>query len=224
MKQKLKNGKKREEKMGKITKIELQKRRKGRFNIYVDGQFACGLSEDTIIDEGISEGQELQDADIEKLLELDQSAKAYDKALRFLGYRVRSEKEIRDKLLDAEFHPKIIENTIYRLKKAGQIDDENFARTWIEDRCAVKPEGHYLITRELRQKGISFEIIDKILKKMLPEDKEIQLAKKVIQKKNKLYKNLPEKQRMKKLTDFLIRRGFSWDIAKKTIDRLKKEE
>lgn len=206
--------------MGKITKIEPQKKRKGRFNIYVDDEFACGLSEETIIDEGISEGQKLQDIDIEKLLEKDQSAKAYNKALRFLGYRVRSEKEIRDKLIEKEFHPKIIEKTILKLKKTGQIDDEEFARTWIEDRCAVKPSGKYLIIRELKQKGVRQEIIDKVLKKMLPEEKEIILALKVAQKKAKVYKALPRQEFNQKISAHLARRGFSWEIIKRILNKL----
>lgn len=206
--------------MGKITKIEPQKKRKGRFNIYVNDEFACGLSENTIIDEGLSEEQELSDGDIEKLLEKDQSAKAYDKALKFLGYRVRSEKEIRDKLTEKEFDPKIIEETISRLKKVGQVDDEKFTLTWIKDRSAIKPEGRYLITRELKQKGISQEIIDKILKKMLPEDKEFKIAFKTASKKAKIYKNLPKQEFNQKLSAHLARRGFSWEIIKRTLNKL----
>ncbi len=224
MKKKLKNDKKKEEKMGEITKIEPQKKRKGRFNIYIDDEFACGLSEDTIIDEGIAEGQKLQDIDIEKLIEKDQGAKAYDKSLKFLSFRVRSEKEIKDKLIEKEFHPKIIEKTILKLKKVGQINDKEFALTWIKDRCAVKPSGKYLITRELKQKGVSQEIIDKVLKKMLPEDKEFKQAIKLAQKKEKVYKSLPRLEFNKKISAVLARRGFSWEMIKKTIDKIKEKD
>ena len=81
----------------KITDIKPQKKRSDRFNIYADDQFVCGLSEDTIIDSGIEIDQEINQKEIDELIGKDQNAKAFDKAIRFLGYRPRTEKEIYSK-------------------------------------------------------------------------------------------------------------------------------
>ncbi|HUD44057.1 MAG TPA: RecX family transcriptional regulator [Patescibacteria group bacterium] len=158
-------------------------------------------------------------------------------AYRFLNYRLRSEKEVRDNLLKKKASPEVIEKIISKLKEQRFLNDETFARMWVESRSRTKPRSHYLLKLELRQKGINDEIIEKILnneqrakskdeiffsEKEIPSD--IELAKSLVEKKIKKYKGLQRQEIYQKLGGVLGRKGFSWCIIKRCIDDALDEE
>jgi regulatory protein len=203
----------------KITKIESQKKRKNRFNIYTNDQFVCGLSEDTIIDSGLAVGQEITQNEIEKLIEKDQASKAFEKAIRFLGYRIRTEKEVRDKLSQKEFDQKVIDKILKKLKKMNYINDQKFIEDWVKDRISIKPTGKKLLKFELRQKGIDEIKTQKQLDKLVNEKSELSMAQKALSKAEKQYKNLVKKEAKQKIISYLARRGFDWTLIKKLLDK-----
>lgn len=133
--------------------------------------------------------------------------------LRFVSYRPRSEKEIRDfltkKLTRSHISaPLILKKVLERLHALGYIDDGKFASWWVDQRTGRKPKGKKLIERELKQKGIDFEV----------ETDEKLLASRAIQKKLLVYKNLSPLEKKKKLSDFLYRQGFDWETIGNVID------
>jgi len=203
--------------MGEITAIEPQKRRTGRFNIFVDGVFSFALSEDLIASRKIEIGQKISQEQIEKLIQEYELSKNLEKVFKFLSYRQRSKKEILDYLKKKKLGEKEIELVVKRLEKLGLINDEEFARFFIQSRIVEKPRGKSLLIRELRQKGIEKETIDKILDEVkIPE---VELAQKAIERKLKNFLKLSEQDARAKITSFLARRGFSWDTIKEIIDR-----
>ena len=203
----------------KITKIEKQKKRKDRFNVYADDEFVCGLSEDTIIDESLALGQEIDQKEIEKLVEKDQSAKAFDKAICFLGYRARTKKEVYDKLLAKEFDEKVIKKTIGKLKEMGYLSDIEFTKSWVKDRIATKPEGKKLLQIELRQKGIEEKMAKEQLEKLVDEKTEVAMAQKALNKALKQYNKLPSREKRQKITSYLARRGFDWQLINMLLNK-----
>ncbi len=205
--------------MGEITDIKPQ-RRKGRFNIYVDFEFACGLSENTIVEEGLKIGQPLTSKEIEELQIKDQYSQATDYALRFLSFRPRSEKEVKEKLKKKGFDEFVISKVILKLQDSEYLDDEEFAKMWVLDRKSVKPEGSYLLKKELQQKGVAKEIIEKVLAENFTHKEEFNLALKVAQKKKKTLKGLSRLEFEQKITAALARRGFRWEIIKKVLKEL----
>jgi regulatory protein len=144
--------------------------------------------------------------------------KFYNLALRFLSYRPRSEKEVRDKLKTKQVDPSIVEKIIAKLKEKKFIDDEEFARGWIEGRIRFKPRSVRLIAIELKQKGIEKEIIDKLLNTEETSVSDLDSAKKLVEKKFKKFKALPKQEIYEKLGRFLASKGFNWDTIKKVID------
>lgn len=148
---------------------------------------------------------------------------AKEKALKLLAVRPRSEKELRQKLLQKGFAGKIVFEVISDLKKVDLINDEKFAESWASARLANKPMGRYLLKQELFRKGIKKELIEEVIEKSFEDEKEIELAKKLLDKRKKLFKNLEDRKVQKKLADFLLRRGFSYDIVNKVM-RIKEPE
>jgi regulatory protein len=142
----------------------------------------------------------------------------YNKALEFLSYRTRSEKEVRDKLKTKQVDPQIIEKIIAKLKEKRFINDEEFARQWIENRTRFKPRGERLIRMELKQKGVSEDIVDGLINDSNLMITDLDSAKKLVEKRIGRVKNLPKQKIYEKLGRYLASKGFNWDTIKKAID------
>ena len=148
--------------------------------------------------------------------------KFYNSALRFLSFRPRSEKELRTNLKGKHATNEIIEKIIIKLKEKRFINDEEFAKGWIESRLRFKPRSLRLIKLELRQKGIADEIIESgIMNQELGTDSDLEQAKKLVEKRIKRVGHLPKQEVYQKLGRYLASKGFSWDTIKKAIDPVK---
>lgn len=201
--------------MPQITKIKTQKNRK-RVNVFLDGKFAFGLDIDNLLKTGLRIGQKLTEKQIEELIFKNEFQKLFDKTLRLISFRPRSEKEIRSYLKRKKTRPKIVDELVKKLKKLKQIDDREFAQWWIEQRSTFRPRGRFGLMMELRQKGVDKEIIEK----MIGQLNELPLATKIAQKKLRTYKNLPREEFYQKMSAYLARRGFSWETIKKVVKKI----
>jgi len=202
-----------------ITSIKPQKNRK-RFNIYLDGKFAFALSAEALVKADLKIDQETTEKDVEILRYKDSRDKLYNKALKFLSYRPRSEREVRDYLEKKGGDTKIVEEITGKLKKQNLVDDHAFTTWWIEQRSRFRPKGKHLLWLELLKKGIKKEIIEDSL---FSEKEELDLAKKAARKKVKSYKNLEPLEFRQKMTAFLARRGFNWEVIKKVLEEILKK-
>lgn len=202
---------------GKITALVVQKRNKKRVNVYLDQEFAFGL---TMLEAlKLHKGQYLSDEDIAHLKALDEIEVAHERALNFLSYRPRSTKEVRDRLREKSLSDPAIDMVIERLEKAGLLDDHSFARYWVENRQQFNPRGGQALRHELKQKGIS----DEIIKDVIAETDEESAAYRAAQKRLRRYAQADEQTFRKRLGDFLARRGFSYSIIRDVLDRLWEE-
>ena len=125
--------------------------------------------------------------------------KFYNKALRFLSFRPRSEKEVRSKLSAKASRGRgkppseqTIELIIRKLKEQKFLDDKEFANWWIEQRTIVKPTGLRLIKIELRQKGINQDLIEDVITGSIVQSNELEQAKRLVSKRVKKYGDLPK--------------------------------
>ncbi|PIS14231.1 hypothetical protein COT65_00025 [Candidatus Shapirobacteria bacterium CG09_land_8_20_14_0_10_47_13] len=206
--------------MAKISQISPQKTQQ-RVNIYLDGKFAFGLDLDNFLKSGLAVGQELTDQEVEKLVFKNDFQKLYDRVLRFISVRPRSRKEISDYLNRKKTPEKLVEKIIGRLAEGGLIDDEAFARWWVEQRVTFRPKGKRALLAELGQKGVDREISEKIIGEEIDEER---LAGIAAEKKLRVLKNLPAQELRQKMTNFLLTRGFSWETVKKIVDEKDFEE
>ena len=201
----------------KVTALKLQKRNKNRVNVYLDGEFAFGLSR--IVAAWLSVGQEVTEEKIEDLKAKDNVEVALQRALNYLSYRPRSEKEVRDNLKKHEYPDEIIDQIIDRLKRGNLVDDENFAELWVENRNEFRPRGSTLLRIELRRKGVP----DQVIAHALEEQDEDALALKAGRKKARRYRHLEWQDFRKKMTGFLARRGFHYGIIAEVLPQIWEE-
>ena len=200
--------------MKKITAISAQKKNPNRVNIYLDGEFAFGLSRITAA--WLKTGDVLSDEKVEKLQVEDTREIAYQQAMLYLSYRARSEKEIRQNLRKHEIPETIIEETLERLKTARLADDNQFAQMWVENRNTFRPRSKRALEIELRQKGLNQEVIQATLSDV-DEDA---LAYEAGLKRATRFKGLEWSEFRKKLSEFLARRGFSYSTIAPVVSRI----
>ena len=109
---------------------------------------------------------------MKKKLEKNQSKKILDRAYYYLARRNHSEAELKSKLLKKFAQEPLVEKVITRLKKLGYVNNEKFAREWIEYRLSCKPRGRVVIKRELQVKGVEVELVEKMLALVYNGDRE----------------------------------------------------
>lgn len=216
----------------KVTLVERQKKNSKRFNIYLDGKFAFGADEDTLVTFRLIEGKDFTQDDLEKILLETEVGKLIDRVYNLLSRRGRSEREVRDYLKTLSFKRKIkdleelseivIEALIDKLKLRDLINDKRFAKDWVESRG--KKRGTQILKGELFQKGIDREIINEVISNQLLVISEDEVAEQALEKKMKSFASLDEIKFKRKATEFLMRRGFSYDLAKGVVEKKLKKE
>ena len=203
-----------------VQKILRWGRRK-KFNVLFDDGSSISLSEEILFKFGFIKGKEFSESELEKILHTELRYQAKQMAINFLSYRPRSRYEVAKKLRQEKIPSDVVEETISGLTRSALLDDYDFARRYARDLVLKKPIGILRLKNKLYEKGINRQIIDEILKEHNSKESQISAAKEVLKRKVKLSANALEKldviKRKKRLFDFLLRRGFSTDIAKETL-------
>lgn len=212
----------------KITDISLQAKNKDRVNISIDGAYRFSLDVFQVGELGVKLGKEYSENELHELETESQFGKLYGQALAYTMLRPHSAKEIRDylwrKTRTTKYKSKtgelkertgvsqeIADRVFNRLIEKRYIDDEKFARFWIENRGSTKGASRRKLTSELRAKGIDQAIIEKCFTDSLRNDQDE--LEKVIAKKRRQY---PDDQ---KFMQYLARQGFSYDDIKSALTK-----
>ncbi len=149
----------------------------------------------------------------------------YEKALKFLSFRPRSEKEIRDNLKKKKAPDSTVDLIIKKLRDQKFLNDKEFTKWWIEQRTIVKPTGVRIIRIELQRKGIDKEMMQEVLEDSSDiVHNELDMARNLVARKFKKYKGMERQEVYRKLGGFLSRRGFDYDTIKKAIDEILRKE
>jgi len=204
--------------MPQITAIEPQKRKKDRFNIFLDGEFAFGLDAEALVRNEIRIGRQLDEEEVEKLVLENEVGKVMEKVWRFLAVRSRSRREIEYYLKKKEAGQAVCKIIFEKLERYGAVNDFEFAKMWVDSRNRFRPRGSFLLRAELNQKGIRKDIITAVLEKN--EKHQFELAQKAAEKKFKTLKNLEYRPFFQKMSSYLLRRGFDFGTAKRVVDSL----
>jgi len=208
--------------MPRITKLKAQ-RNPNYINIFIDGQFKTSLDLAAVAKLGLKVGTDVSGPALKILKKESEFAKLFNRALHFLSFRPRSEKEVRDHFLkgwkmesEAPERKKIINELINKLKEKNLLNDRDFAVWWVQQRREFRQKSKWAIAAELRQKGIEAEIIEEVLS----DTSDAKTARLIAEKKVKsLVRENRDKARLK-LGSFLGRRGFNWEIIHAVVDEL----
>jgi regulatory protein len=204
--------------MKRVTALRAGRRGK-RVNVFLDDRFAFSLAAELAVKEGLGVGQELSESDIEALTGADLSQRCLNAALHYLGYRPRSEVELRQRLGRRGFDGDNVEAVIAKLKEQGLVDDLAFAEFWKENRQSFSPRSQWLTRSELRQKGVAEDIIEQVVTEVDDEDSAYRAA---VAKAH----HLPTADYQifrRRLSEYLKRRGFSYGVINHAVPKVWQE-
>jgi regulatory protein len=151
-----------------------------------------------------------------------QPEKLYEKtmtrALKLLSYKPRSVAEMRARLNEKEWaDAQVVEQIIARLVELGYLDDEQFAARYADARLTVKPLGRTRLRRDLQRRKVSTQVVEQALEQAYEEHSEEELIARAIAKRTRLKGAPATREETKKLFDYLIRRGFSYDLVMRKV-------
>lgn len=196
-----------------VTSLKPQKFTK-RINVYLDGEFAFGIDLDNLVKFGIKVEKEFSGEEINKIIHEAEFQKTYNYLLNFATLRPRSEKEIFNWLKRKEVPISLHKRLFERLKQLQLVDDEAFAKWWVDQRLQFKNKSSKELKYELLKKGVDKKTIDKVLTETeIDEERTI--------------KRLLEKRKFKdpqKAFAYLARKGFDFEIIKSMLKYDKKDE
>ena len=200
-----------------ITAIQQQKKNKKRWNVYIDGEFSCGVAEDTVLKFGLRTKDDLDRKTLDKIKEFDEFVYAKKIAYDFLSYRNRSVYEIIRKLKSKDISFNSIQKIIKHIKELGLLDDEQFAKQLISDKIKRKPVGKKILVQKLFQKGVGKDVSTKVLEQEYTPENERAFA---LENFRKLFPKIKEQDKntqRRKTYELLARRGFDYDVISEII-------
>lgn len=140
----------------------------------------------------------------------------YDLAVRYLASRPRSVSEIVRHLRGKRYDDAAIEAAVDRLRAQRYVDDDAFARYWVEQRERFKPRGDRALRTELMQKGVARDVIETVLGERAP-DADVAQAKRALSRPLARWATLAAPERKRKIHAFLAARGFSYDTIEEVM-------
>ena len=147
-------------------------------------------------------------------------ARARNNAYALLRQRPRSVYEIRNRLKLKGYADILIEDIVAGLERVGELNDERFARLWVESRMHMNPAGDVVLKHELKRNGISDSIIEAVLAEKAEKYDEYELALSMAKDRFERLKKLDRLKATKRIYDFLLRRGFKYDNIRRVIENL----
>jgi regulatory protein len=212
-----------------ITKITTQKKNQDRFNIFLDygrgagEEYAFSIDSDVLIKFQLKKGMELDDFSFLEIQYQDDIRKAYNLAIQYLARRMRTEKEIRDYLLQKDKEEPIINEVIHKLAGLKFINDEEFAFYYVRTQKNTTDKGPDVISNELKEKGVTQHVIQNALKEY-PQPDQIDTATRLCEK--FFLKNTKESERIlkQKAEQMLLRKGYPYAVIQIALSETKVEK
>ena len=205
--------------MGKITKIEVQKRNKERVNVYIDEVYSFAVNAELVYKKGLKTNMEIDEVRLKEVVKEENLSKCKNTALRIIERSYKTEKEITDKLVEKGYDMESIKPTLEFLREYNFINDESYTKMYVKDR--MRTQGSQKIKYALMRKGVDEGAIASALD-TIDKDGEMQVAMELATKKYvQLSKREDDKYKLwNKLCRFLVGRGYDYSLAKDVVKKV----
>jgi len=200
-----------------ISAVSPQKRKKDRFNVYIDGEYAASLGAEACAVFGIRAGEQIDEDVLREAVQQDNTRYAFDSAIAMLAHKMRSRHEIETRLLGKGIDANAVSTAIDKLISYGYVDDGAYAKEFVQSAIAAARYGRIVLEHKLKEKGLNEETISDAMA-AFSDDIERGIAERHLDKLRARHKD--DKSARKKIFAALFRRGFGYDI----IDALLSED
>ncbi len=203
----------------------LQEKHPDRVSVYLDGAFGFGLHQDLVLRYDLYKGKSLSEADVARIKDADQEFLARGKAYHFIGYRPRTVQEVRRRLQRAGHQPEHVARVVEHFLGLGLLDDAAFARDYVQSRMRNKGYGPDRIRNELLRKGVDRTLIDETLREVLADVDTVEAVRAAADKQwGRLRREPDSRKRIRKLYEYLLRRGHTTDDVRRVIEEFRSRE
>lgn len=200
-----------------ITAVE--PRRKGLSALFLDGEFAVNIDTETLLKSGFKPGCEIDDEQLHELILSSENRRAGEKALYLLEHRSHSQKELADKISRVTTR-EAAEAAARHMAELGLVNDEEYARNLTADLFRRKGYSASRVRRELLQKGIEDELVQRILEENAPDP--VEKIRELIDK--KYGRLLSDEKGRRRSIAALQRLGYGWDDIRTAINQFENED
>lgn len=208
----------------KITDYKIQKNNEEKMNVYVDGEYKFSMSVDSFLSEGLYKGLEITEEQIEEIKVRDGSKLAYIQIVSTLNYGMKTEKEMIDKLKEKGYEEDAIQKAIMKAKDYNLINDDYYIELYIKTKAIPAKWGEQKIISNLYKKGININDIKLKITEMYDEEDKYDNAYSLAIKKLKTIKEADINKKKQKLNQFLLGKGYSYEIVSKVIKNILNDE
>ncbi|WP_172373433.1 recombination regulator RecX [Sporosarcina jiandibaonis] len=202
-----------------ITKITQQKKDKERYNIFLDEKYAFSVHESVLVKFELTKGMSLEDWSVDEMVYEDEIRKAFNRALHYLGFRMRSEFEVKQKLMEIGYGEAVVLEAIVKLRNLGFLNDETFSEALLETQKRSSSRGPRAIQQELQKKGIAKELQEQVLDSYT-EEEQVEIARKLAEKEAAKSRSQSPSQTKQRIHNVLLRKGYSYEISKQALENL----
>jgi regulatory protein len=200
------------------TLTELKQTGHERFLARFDTGEEVRVTLSNVAELGLYAGLQLSDDGMDALRDRAARSKCRERAMRVIGARPMSEKELYDRLVQKGETPQNAEETVAWLVDLHLLNDAEYAAMCVRH-YAAKGFGPARIRNELYRRGVPRALWDEALQELPEQDDEIDRL-----LRRKLRGDASDRDAVKKATDWLYRRGFKFEDIREAVERLRMEE
>lgn len=205
-----------------ITKITRQKRNEHRYNIFIDEAYAFSVDESVLVKHRLTKGMTMDEWLLGDVTYEDEIEKAFQAGVDYLSYRMRSEREVKDKLLAKEFGEAVVLEALAKLRRVQLLDDEAFTKAYVRTQWKSGKKGPRVIRRELTQKGIDPNLQEEVLK-MYDDQTQWDIAMELAESTKRSNERHAPAQVKRKIYNRLLRKGFASELIQSVLDEIEIE-
>ncbi|MBE2185413.1 MAG: RecX family transcriptional regulator [Rhodothermales bacterium] len=209
---------------GTVTRLVAQQHDAERVSVYLDDAFAFGVHRDLVLEHGLRKGLMLDVAAQDALVAADRRLRARSTALGFLAHRARTRREVADRLRRDDHPDDVIDEVLVWLDERSLLDDAAYAKQYAESRQRSQGYGPARVRQELARRGVAKADAEEAVSETFDPDDVAAMAREQAEKRLPQVLREPDRQkRRRKLFDFLVRRGFPYDVAGETTEAVLRE-
>ena len=200
-----------------IERLEASKHKRGRVLVFLADGACLKITEQELLDFGLRAGDELDETTLARLKEAAGVSNVKATAADLIGKRAMSRASLEKKLKEKGASEAEARYAAEWLEASGAINDADYAALLVRH-CADLGYGPARTREKLYEKGVPRELWDEALDQLPDNGEQID---RFLQ--SKLRGRMPDEKEKKRLTDALLRRGYSWGDVKAAWNRLGSE-
>lgn len=204
-----------------MKKISRIKKNNNKYTIILSDNSSLSFYSDTLIKYNLLKPREINDKELEEIINYNNFIDAYNKALKYISFKVRTKKEIKDKLCD--YSKNIVVDVIKKLDGLGLLDERKYVEAFVNDQINLGNKGPFYIRKQLEKLNLDSSLIDEVISD-IDESVWLEKIQKLVNKKINANKKLSKDRFSLKIKNDLILIGYSKDNISKVLNDINIED